>query len=562
MKNLKFNRLLVMSDTLKAGNQFQFQNKLNLIKATDNSVGKSTLVKLIFWTLGCDPYFDSTWNNFDCKAKLHFSIDTIDYNVYRYKNQIKFQTEDEEVVEYDKISGDYSLMLNQLLDFKVLLPNKKTNELESPPPAYYFTPYYIDQKKSWSEAWNNFERLAQYASWKSSVIGFHIGTLPPEYFTIQEEIYGNKNQLSELDEELNKLDTATEIINSYAPETNSTIIESKFMEMTSEIKETLSSLAQDQEELLDKITIYQGDKSYLSQQIQISKNIINQLEKDYQFAVENVDFDTFECPLCGVEHENSVVNRSSILTDKQNAEEQLLNLESENQKLETKIDKSNKKLADARIAIRTLNEKYQINVNDDKNVYTNIIETIASNSLRDKIRESRDVKIIKEKELKKDNRVLRRQQKELDTEERRETLDTFFNSQFSKYVKSLDAESVNISNINKPSDHAKIVKEGGAADGNRAVLGYYITIFRMIQEFGSEVVSPFVIDTPNQNEQSLDNYDKVIKLIGTELSNSQIFLCAMENDQIASLETDANIIELTKDKILLKEKYKLVKDQM
>ena len=562
MKNLKFNRLLVMSDTLKAGNQFQFQNKLNLIKATDNSVGKSTLVKLIFWTLGCDPYFDSTWKNFDCKAKLLFSIDTIDYSVYRYKNQIKFQTEDGKLVEYDKISGDYSLMLNGLLDFKVLLPNKKSNKLESPPPAYYFTPYYIDQKKSWSEAWNNFERLAQYASWKMSVIGFHIGTLTPEYFTIQEKLYENKGQLSELDEELNKLDTATEIINSYVPETNSTIVESKFMEMTAEIKENLSSLAKDQEELLDKITFYQGDKSYLSQQIQISRSIISQLEKDYQFAVENVDFETFECPLCGIEHENSVVNRSSILTDKQIAEEQLINLESENQKLETKIAKSNLKLTEARNAIRRLNEKYQVSAIDDKNVYTNIIETIASNSLRDKIRGSQDVKIIKEKELKKDNRDLRKQQKELDTEERREKLDTFFNSQFSKYVKLLDAESVNISNINKPSDHAKIVKEGGAADGNRAVLGYYITIFRMIQEFGSEVVSPFVIDTPNQNEQSLDNYDKVIKLIGTELSNSQIFLCAMENEQIASLESEANIIELTKDKLLLKENYELVKSQM
>jgi len=562
MKNLKFNRLLVMSDTLKAGNQFQFQNKLNLIKATDNSVGKSTLVKLIFWTLGCEPYFDSTWNNFDCKAKLLFNIDTINYSVYRHKNQLKFQIEDDEIVEYDKISGDYSVMLNRLLDFKVLLPNKKSNVLESPPPAYYFTPYYIDQKKSWSEAWNNFERLAQYANWKTSVIGFHIGTLTPEYFTIQEEIFENKGQLSELDEALNKLDTATEIINSYAPETNTTIVEAKFMEMTSEIKENLSSLAKDQEELLDKITNYQSDKSYLLQQIQISKNIIYQLENDYQFAVENVDFDTFECPLCGVEHDNSVVNRSSILTDKQKAEEQLINLDSDKQKLEIKISKSNLKLTEARNTIRLLNEKYQVNANDDKNVYTNIIETIASNSLRDKIKESQEVKIIEEKGLKKENRALRKQQKELDTEARRERLDTFFNSQFSKYVKLLDAESVNISNINKPSDHAKIVKEGGAADGNRAVLGYYITIFRMIQEFGSEVVSPFVIDTPNQNEQSLDNYDKIIKLISTELSKSQIFLCAMENDQIASLENEANIIQLTKDKLLLKENYELVKDQM
>ena len=46
MKNLEFKRLVVASDTLKSGNQFEFKPRFNLITANDNSFGKSTLGKV------------------------------------------------------------------------------------------------------------------------------------------------------------------------------------------------------------------------------------------------------------------------------------------------------------------------------------------------------------------------------------------------------------------------------------------------------------------------------------------------------------------------------------
>lgn len=61
MKNLVFKRLVVASDSLKSGNQFEFQPRFNLITANDNSFGKSTLAKLLFWTLGGDPEAFHAW---------------------------------------------------------------------------------------------------------------------------------------------------------------------------------------------------------------------------------------------------------------------------------------------------------------------------------------------------------------------------------------------------------------------------------------------------------------------------------------------------------------------
>src|SRR5690606_30235116 len=104
MPNLKFRQLLIISNSAKSANQFQFQ-RLNLIKANDNSVGKSTLAKLLFWGFGCEPDFDTTWNGFDCSTIIRFTIGDNEFEIKRYKNSIALK-ENGIVTEYPKITGD------------------------------------------------------------------------------------------------------------------------------------------------------------------------------------------------------------------------------------------------------------------------------------------------------------------------------------------------------------------------------------------------------------------------------------------------------------------------
>ena len=145
MKNLQFKQLLLLSDTQKKANQFLFQKRFNLITADDNSVGKSTLAKLLLWTFGCEPDFDSTWKSTDCKCLVDFSIDGTNYKILRYQNFISLKEENKEILNYTNIGGDYSKKFAELVDFKVLLPKRGSNETEliTPPPAYYFLPFYI-----------------------------------------------------------------------------------------------------------------------------------------------------------------------------------------------------------------------------------------------------------------------------------------------------------------------------------------------------------------------------------------------------------------------------------
>jgi hypothetical protein len=51
---------------------------------------------------------------------------------------------------------------------------------------------------------------------------------------------------------------------------------------------------------------------------------------------------------------------------------------------------------------------------------------------------------------------------------------------FTSYIELLNAEDINTSIIKTPMDYAKIVNEGGAVEGTRDILTYYLTIFSLI----------------------------------------------------------------------------------
>lgn len=564
MRSLKFRRLLVLSNSIKSANQFEFSQNLNLITANDNSVGKSTLLKLIFWGLGCEPELDTTWTNQDCKTIVEFQIGDDSYQVQRYKNQMHLKENDNTVQEFQKITGDYSKRFAEIVDFKALLPNQSTSVVETPPPAFYFLPFYIDQKRSWAKAWDNFDNLGQYQKWKSTIIKYHVGLLTPEYFEIESEKSDKKVTQKTFEAEVVKFDTAIEVVESYIPQTLQTVTNVNVLEkITDSIKADLKSLQESQEKLLNNMAIFNSEKAYLYQQQILTEKLISELDKDYKYSVENIEDEEIECPLCGVVHDNTILNRTSILTDKAQAENQLKVLLDEINKIESKIEKNEQALKDARNQINEINYKYVI---EDDNVpainFNQIIESIAGKSIKESVIQTKSVKQAEIKQIDDDIKKLSKEQKVLVTKETIETINDSFKSILTKYIKSLDAEAVNLSEINSPLDYNKIIKEGGAAEGIRAILAYYLTVFTMVEKYGSEVKSPLIIDTPNQQEQSHTNYDKIVNLLTNEItSDTQIIMSAMENEHLKPFAERAKVIVLDKNKLLLKEKYDELKNE-
>lgn len=562
MHNLKFKQLLVLSDTNKLANQFIFNEKRNLITANDNSVGKSTLVKLLLWGMGCDPTFDSKWTSQDCKVIVEFCIGEQTYIVRRYKDQIAIKEGYNRFTSFPKITGNYSRVLANILKFKALLPNRKSEVLETPPPAYYFLPFYIDQKRSWANAWDNFEGLGQYHDWKSTIIKYHVGLLTDEYFDLKYQILEKRNQLKSVVQQIEKYEIAIDVVNEYIPEiTYATTNEEEFQKLTDEIRIELRQLQIDQENLLNTFTQLQADKSHLEQQRLISEKIIYELESDYQFSVENINDEKIECPLCGTIHENSILNRSSILVDKKQSENQLESIVSELNKVCQKIEKIQISLNKARNRITEINAKYII-VDEEKVIsFNQIIEQIAGSAIKNNTIAAKSERIIEKNILDKDIRKENKNLKNLIPEEHTTTVNNSFIGILNNYVETFGAESINFSEIKSPLDYNKIIREGGAAEGTRAILAYYLTIFSMVLKFSSEIASPLIIDTPNQQEQSDFNYSKIVDFLANEIpQTTQVFLCAMNNQHLETFKQNAKVFVLDESKLLIPQKYQEVKD--
>lgn len=359
MKSLIFDQLSVRSTTQKLANQFRFSKTLNLITANDNSVGKTTLVKLLYWTFGCEVFFDTTWESLDCESFVKFHLGNDHFLVSRYKSQIFFRNSLGEAFLFDKITGGYSEMLAKLLNFDLLLPNRDTAQLEVPPPAFYFLPYYIDQKRSWAKALDNFGALGQYAYWQENTLKYHVGLIGEKYFEIEKEIVVENEKKNNHLDKIQKFESAVQIVESIIPRNETIIDENQFSNITENLRQKIRTLSTEQEQLFSSIAEYNDDLAFLEQQKVLSVGIVEELEKDYIFSVENVLGDLIECPLCGVIHDNSITSRASILSDKDHAQQQIQTINLKILKLTEKIDSLKERQQDIQKEISELNTRFR-----------------------------------------------------------------------------------------------------------------------------------------------------------------------------------------------------------
>lgn len=565
MENLVFKRLVVASDTLKSGNQFEFKPRFNLITANDNSVGKSTLAKLLFWALGGDPVLDVTWTGFDVRCLVNFSVGNQTYQAGRYGNIMFLRRPNGEWEKFPKITGAYSDAFAEIVGFEALLPSRSdSTKLETPPPAFYFLPFYVDQQRSWSHAWNGFTNLEQYARWQKTIIEYHTGYLRPEFFTFEEKIAAQNLEKKTAEGEVRKIETAIDVVKTYVPQSSKMVILSKgeFDILASEVSDDIAKLQAKQEDLLGTIAEIQTERVYLQGQLDLAAIASSELDKDYTFSVECIEGESLLCPLCGTVHDNSSPSRASILADKDEAERQVMQISGKIERLNKELANSQKRLESTRAEIDEINSKYKslepsiMPENEESTFEASFLDSIASRAVQKHVQRTMETKTALIRSINSTNRNLRTEQKKLLTKEQREDLNAAFKNSLTSYLQELNAQGVNLAPVESPLDYKKIHGSGGAAESTRGILAYYMSVIRQAHKAENEAFSAIVIDTPNQQEQADFNYEKILQfLMDTVPSNAQLILCAMNRDEIKDYKREAHVIELDEQKILKETNY-------
>lgn len=562
MRSLTFQRLVLISDSKRLANQFSFQKRLNLITGKDNSIGKSTLAKSLLWSLGCDPVFDEEWKSNDIKSILYFTINDKEYFSCRGSHSIILGAIGDEAQRYINITGDFSKDFSDLVNFKMKLPNRGDGNLETPPPAYYFLPFYIDQIKSWSSPWNSFENLGQYSNWKGPLIKYFTGYLKPEHFDIEENIYEYSEIKKESAHKIEKFQSAVEVIVDNSVDSPIALDTNDFINIQNEIKNELYDLIDYQTRLYDAQATITSNIYDLESQYALAITSANELEEDYKFAVESIPTDNLECPLCGTLHDNSLPNRALLLSEKDSLLNEANSIASKIVELNSSLNSLNDDAHFITNEIERINKKY---ITDDdaveNDLIAQVIDTISTENVSKNIKikiDNEDLNISKAnssiKELKKDQKKL------LSTKEKEE-LNSSFMSKLLANIEALGSTGINLSKVKSPTDYKQLLG-GGAAEAARGLLAYQLSVLQQIHVAKSCVVPPFVIDTPNQQEQAGYRYETVIKeLIRGVPLDYQLILCAMENDALNEFKHDANVIELNSNRLLEDSQYNSLRSE-
>lgn len=155
-------KLVILDRTDKEANVFVFSDKANIITSDDSYVGKSCLLKSMFYAMGFP--IRVIQNGWILKNKL-FKL------YYMHDNKEGFIIRSGDTYWVDNVSEalntmEYSKWLLQKYNLNIRLPLKDNVDIRTVYPSAIILPFYVDQDVSWSAIpyKNVANDLSQYAS--------------------------------------------------------------------------------------------------------------------------------------------------------------------------------------------------------------------------------------------------------------------------------------------------------------------------------------------------------------------------------------------------------------
>ena len=185
MTHLYFEEMMILSKSEKRAKRVRFSKTINLILG-ENDVGKSTLMKSLYHTLGADvPQINnSRWKNSRAIYCLKFSLNGEQYYILRDGKYFGLFNGEKGLIRVSTgIGGEDGIgkSVNDFLNFHIEL--QRADGVNVPVnPAFYFLPYYIDQDEGWRTSWTSFSGLKMISKYKAHMIDYHLGIKSQDYY--------------------------------------------------------------------------------------------------------------------------------------------------------------------------------------------------------------------------------------------------------------------------------------------------------------------------------------------------------------------------------------------
>lgn len=320
MKRLTIQKLIVISQIESRSLEIPFKKGLNIILG-GNKTGKSSIIKSIFTTLGCDcKSIEADWKKLISSYLLFFDYGNKQFCIVRQDK--KFQ-----IFEYSSHSYSciieteefhkYSNCLMDILEINMPCISNDGKQFNVTPPLL-FRFQYIDQDNGWNKIADSFNRVGYIKDWKPNTNKYVCGYLGDTYYKLQAQKIEQTLLKDDKEKELN-------YNQNFVSRISSTLNQIKDIQSVDEVTTKIESLLAKSEELRKLRFSYNTEMTILENDIFINQRKLHTVEhnltetkKDIEYAM-NQD-DKLVCPICGTVYENGLDEQLNITSDYANCE--------------------------------------------------------------------------------------------------------------------------------------------------------------------------------------------------------------------------------------------------
>lgn len=517
-----------------------FTKGINVVTGTDNHVGKSSLLKSIYYSFGCNVDYDSAWNKESKLVSVNFMLNDKEYKISRLNNKYLLQDSGGRILLRTKeVSKELAPFLSELFDMEIYLTDKN-KKIELAPPVYFFLPYYIDQDKGWSnEPFNSFLNLGQFnKKERLKCLYYHLGLYNKETIVLTNEIESLKDEKIQF-EQLNT---------KYIDLKNILEDEIEVLEVPNN-----NELHKSLDELKDSITGKLVELDEVKNKIESSKSVLSNLEYNLEVLKNNFkhqdNINVIACPNCGFKDCKSFTYKSENIIIEEFSE---LNIE-------FSIYELNKMINEQRENINYYTDIYkdlynEISSKKQKVENSDIFSKFINGKGSENIKLDFDKKISNNTtQINELTSIIKSKEKNLNKIKDPKKLNKLYKEEVINFLLELNAWD------ERSSSQITLIKpfKGQGNLAVKSIVASYLSLFKVMEIYNNEVTKfTFIIDSPRSKEASKSSSIEILSKI-TNISNlEQVIIATVDFDSYSGdVKSDVNKIVLKAQRHLLNKPF-------
>ena len=537
MKRLMIRKLIVISQSESRSLEVPFEKGLNIILG-GNKTGKSSIIKSIFTTLGCEcKRVEADWKKLVSTYLLFFKYGERQFCIVRQDK--KFQifeniNNDFSCIIETNAFHEYSNCLMDILEIKMPCISKDGKQFNITPPLL-FRFQYIDQDEGWSKIADSFKNIAYIKDWKANTNKYVCGYLDDSYYALQAQ---KAEHILERDDKKKELNYNQNFVSRIT----STLTRIEDIESVEDVTTDIELLLAKAEELRKLQFSYNAEMTVLENDIYINQHKLHIVEhnlietkKDIEYAMTQED--ELICPFCGTIYSNGINEQLNITSDYAHCENLIAELKSSISVATKELEELKNKYNDVSVEIQSIEQKVQNT--QELLSYSSFYKSKGQFEIYESCKRQLDVlqgeiNSCVSKIAITDEKINEKKSKERSKDIRED---------IERYCRTL-ADAINVpKTFIKLRDFVQVINRTGS-ETPRLVYMYQSALYLYNLERAYSPFNFYVVDTPNQQGQDTENLGSIFKSLELFLSDEGQVIVGTERET-GMEEKASNVIKLT-----------------